>query len=44
MDISEAKKISIVDYLENMGYTHAKIRRGNIGTAHHCVKRKHPRL
>ena len=28
MDISEAKKISIVDYLENMGYTHAKIRRG----------------
>lgn len=44
MDISEAKKISIVDYLENMGYTHAKIRRGQYCTAHHCVKRKHPRL
>ena len=28
MDISEAKKISIVDYLENMGYTHVKMRRG----------------
>lgn len=28
MDISEAKKISIVDYLEKRGYTHAKIRRG----------------
>ena len=28
MDISKAKKISIVDYLEKKGYTHVKIRRG----------------
>lgn len=28
MDISEAKKISIVDYLEKKGYTHVKMRRG----------------
>ena len=44
MDISEAKKISIVDYLENMGYSHAKIRRGQYWSAHHCGKRKRHRL
>ena len=44
MDISEAKKISIVDYLEKKDIPMPKSEEGNIGTAHHCVKRKHHRL
>lgn len=44
MDISEAKKISIVDYLEKKDIPISKSEEGNIGTDHHCEKRKRHHL